>query len=254
MVFIVRESFKDDFKKLYDKRLSGKIELAYVCQELHKIPSDYLVDPERIKPWGTGHAVLMAKEVVEGNFVVINGDDFYGKEAFKTIIKALDLLDSSTLDMCMVGYNLENTISANGSVSRGECFINEQRELTTIIERTKIEKIAGTIQRNDKDGKSVSMSEDTIVSMNFWGFTPRFLEVLEKEFALFLKVHSSALKSEFYIPTVVNNIIASKKGRVKVLTSDAKWMGVTYAADKPQVVKEIKNLKRLGIYSKELWL
>jgi len=254
VVFIVRESFKDDFQKLYDKRLNGKIEVAYVCQEIDKIPSGYAVDHERIKPWGTGHAVLMIKEVVDGNFVVINGDDFYGKEAFKTIIKALDQLDPNTLDMCMVGYNLKNTISENGSVSRGECFVNDQHELTTIIERTQIEKTAGAIQRKDKDEKTISMSEDTIVSMNFWGFTPKFLEVLEKEFALFLKAHSSALKSEFYIPTVVNSIIASKKGRVKVLTSDAKWIGVTYAADKPLVVKEIKNLKRLGIYSKELWL
>ena len=253
VVFIIRESFEEEFKKIYDERLKGKAEVAYVCQELHKIPAGFDVDADRVKPWGTGHATLMIKEVVDGNFIVINGDDFYSKEAFKTIINELDNLDVNSHDMCMVGYNLKNTISENGFVSRGECFVNENQELTNIIERTHIEKIDGKIQRKSDEGDFVSMSEDTIVSMNFWGFTPKYLEALEEDFKLFLAARSKELKSEFFIPTVVNKIIETGKGSVKVLTSSAKWMGVTYAEDRPTVVKAIEKLKSDKVYPKNLW-
>lgn len=253
VVFIVRESFLKDFKDIYDKKLEGKIEVAYVCQELHKIPAGYEVSPDRVKPWGTGHATLMIKEEIEGNFIVINGDDFYSKGAFKTIIKELDVLDPNSYNMCMVGYNLKNTISENGFVSRGECFVNDTNELTHIIERTHIERIKGTIQRKDEAGNFVSMSENTTVSMNFWGFTPKFLDALEEDFQSFLAERSTELKSEFFIPTVVNNLLTAKKGAVKVLTSDAKWMGVTYAEDRPLVVDAIAQLKKDAIYPRDLW-
>lgn len=253
VVFIIRESFKDDFKKIYDERLKGKVEVEYVCQELDKIPAGFEVDAERVKPWGTGHATLMIKEVVDGNFIVINGDDFYSKGAFKTIIKELDVLDENSHNMCMVGYNLKNTISENGYVSRGECFVNNKNELTNIIERTHIEEIDGQIQRKSDEGNFVPMSADSIVSMNFWGFTPRYLEVLESEFKIFLAQSSKELKSEFFIPTVVNKIIESGKGAVKVLTSNAKWMGVTYAEDRPTVVEAINKLKTDKVYPKNLW-
>lgn len=253
VVFIIRESFKDDFKKIYDERLKGKVEVDYVCQELDKIPSGFNVDPERVKPWGTGHATLMIKDVIDGNFIVINGDDFYSKGAFKTIIKELDNLDVDSYNMCMVGYNLKNTISENGFVSRGECFVNENQKLTNIIERTHIEEVSGQIKRKDDDGEFVTMSEDTIVSMNFWGFTPKYLVELESDFKLFLADRSEELKSEFFIPTVVNNIIESGKGTVSVLTSDAKWMGVTYAEDRPTVVEVINKLKSNNVYPKNLW-
>ena len=253
VVFIIRESFKEDFKKIYDERLAGKVEVSYVTQEIDKIPEGYKVDAERVKPWGTGHATLMIKDVVDGNFIVINGDDFYSKGAFKTIIKELDQLDVNSHNMCMVGYNLKNTISENGYVSRGECFVNESQELTNIIERTHIEEIAGEIKRKDDEGNFVPMSENTIVSMNFWGFTPKYLEVLEEEFKNFLRERSEELKSEFYIPTVVNKIIESEMGSVKVLTSDAKWMGVTYAEDRPLVVVQVNRMKSEAIYPKNLW-
>lgn len=253
VVFIIRESFKEDFKKIYDERLAGKVEVSYVTQEIDKIPEGYKVDAERVKPWGTGHATLMIKDVVDGNFIVINGDDFYSKGAFKTIIKELDQLDVNSHNMCMVGYNLKNTISENGYVSRGECFVNESQELTNIIERTHIEEIAGEIKRKDDEGNFVPMSENTIVSMNFWGFTPKYLEVLEEEFKNFLRERSEELKSEFYIPTVVNKIIESEMGSVKVLTSDAKWMGVTYAEDRPLVVAQVNRMKSEAIYPKNLW-
>ncbi|WP_139956164.1 nucleotidyltransferase family protein [Flavicella sediminum] len=253
VVFIIRESFKEDFKKIYDERLKGKVQVEYVCQEIEKIPAGYKVSPERVKPWGTGHATLMIKDVVDGNFIVINGDDFYSKGAFKTIIKALDALDVDSYNMCMVGYNLKNTLSDNGYVSRGECFVNENMELTNIIERTHIEEIDGVIKRQDEAGNLETMAEDTIVSMNFWGFTPKYLEALEEGFKSFLAERSTELKSEFYIPTVVNSIIESGKGSVKVLTSDAKWMGVTYAEDRPVVVGEVNRLKKENIYPRNLW-
>ncbi len=253
VVFIIRESFKEDFKKMYDARLKGKVEVDYVCQEIDKIPSGYNVDPERVKPWGTGHATLMVKDVVDGNFIVINGDDFYSKGAFKTIIKELDNLDVNSYEMCMVGYKLVNTISENGFVSRGECFVNEENQLTNVIERVHIEKVNGEVQRKDEEGNFVPMREDAIVSMNFWGFTPKYLEALEEDFKGFLKERSMEMKSEFFIPTVVNDIINSKRGNVKVLTSDAKWMGVTYAEDRPIVVNEVNKLKEEGVYPIDLW-
>ena len=196
----------------------------------------------------------MIKDVIDGNFIVINGDDFYSKGAFKTIVKELDALDENSFDMCMVGYNLKNTISKNGFVSRGECFVNNEHKLTNIIERTHIEELDGEIKRKDDKGEFVLMSEDTIVSMNFWGFTPKYLEVLEADFKLFLAERSQELKSEFFIPTVVNHIIESGIGSVKVLTSDAKWMGVTYAEDRPVVVEAIAKLKSENIYPKNLWI
>ncbi|MGY6650328.1 sugar phosphate nucleotidyltransferase [Wenyingzhuangia sp. IMCC45574] len=253
VVFVVRNEFIDQFKAQFDHKLEGKIEVAYVCQELDKVPSGFPVDPERKKPWGTGHAVLVAKEVIDENFIVINGDDFYSREAFQAIIGELAKLDKNSYNMCMVGFNLGKTISENGYVSRGQCFVNESNELTDIIERTHIERIDGTIYRKDDAGELLAMEEDTTVSMNFWGFTPKFLEQLESDFVGFMKERSEELKSEFFMPTVVNNIIQEGKGAVKVLKSDAKWYGVTYAEDKPVVTNAIGRLKENKVYPKDLW-
>mgnify|MGYP001111731693 FL=1 len=253
VVFIIREEFKERFVEIFDEKLKGKIEVAYVFQELHKIPSGYEVHPDRVKPWGTGHATLMAQEEITGNFCLINGDDFYSRGAFQTMIQELDSLDENSYDMCMVGYNLKNTLSDNGFVSRGECFVNNANELIEITERLHIERVDGKILRKDESGALVSMLENTIVSMNFWGFTPKYLEVVEEAFHLFLKERSLELKSEFFIPSVVNTILKSKLGKVKVLTSDAKWMGVTYAEDRATVVQEVARLKKEGIYPKNLW-
>lgn len=253
VVFIVREEFIDQFKNQFDAKLEGKIEVAYVCQELDKIPAGYPVHAERKKPWGTGHALLVTKGVVTDNFVVINGDDFYSREAFKTIIGELAQLDKNSHDMCMVGFNLSKTISENGYVSRGQCYVNEKQELTDVVERTHIEKIDGKIYRKDEQEQLVVMEDDTTVSMNFWGFTPKFLEALEQDFIGFMQDRSEELKSEFFIPTVVNNVIQSNKGVVKVLKSDAKWYGVTYAEDKAVVTNAIKDLKDKKVYPVNLW-
>lgn len=253
VVFVVRNEFIDQFKAQFDHKLEGRIEVAYVCQEVDNIPSGYPVHPERKKPWGTGHAVMAAKEVIDENFIVINGDDFYSREAFQEIIVELKKLDENSHDMCMVGFNLGKTISENGYVSRGQCFVNEANELTDIIERTHIERIDATIFRKDDEEELIPMEEDVTVSMNFWGFTPKFLEQLDKDFVGFMKDRSEELKSEFFMPTVVNNIIQEGKGAVKVLKSDAKWYGVTYAEDKPVVTKAITSLKEKGVYPKNLW-
>tara|TARA_B110000967_G_scaffold103302_1_gene105958 strand:- start:15574 stop:16482 length:909 start_codon:yes stop_codon:yes gene_type:complete len=253
VVFIIREEFKERFVQNFDEKLKGKIEVAYVFQELHKIPSGYEVHPDRVKPWGTGHATLMAQEEIAGNFCVINGDDFYSRGAFQTMTQELDSLDADSYDMCMVGYNLKNTLSDNGFVSRGECFVNNANELIEITERLHIERVGGKILRKDESGALVSMSENTVVSMNFWGFTPKYLKVVAEAFHLFLKERSFELKSEFFIPSVVNKILESKLGKVKVLTSDAKWMGVTYAEDRASVVQEVARLKKEDIYPKNLW-
>jgi len=253
VVFIVREEFISQFRDKFDNKLEGKIEVEYVCQEINKVPNGFPIHPERKKPWGTGHALLVTKDVVKDNFIVINGDDFYSREAFKTIIVELEKLDKDSYNMCMVGFNLDKTISENGYVSRGECYVNNNQELTDVVERTHIESVNGKIYRKDENDSLEVMDNNTTVSMNFWGFTPMFLEALESDFVGFMKEKSEELKSEFFIPTVVNNIIQSGKGAVKVLKSDAKWYGVTYAEDKPVVTKAIKELKNQAIYPKDLW-
>lgn len=253
VVFVVRNEFIEQFKAQFDHKLAGKIEVEYVCQELDKVPSGYPIHPERKKPWGTGHAVLVAKEVINENFIVINGDDFYSREAFESIIAELKKLDKNSYNMCMVGFNLGKTISENGYVSRGQCYVNDANELTDIVERTHIEKIEDTIYRKNDADELIPMEEDTTVSMNFWGFTPKFLEQLEKDFVGFMAERSEELKSEFFMPTVVNNIIQEGKGAVKVLKSDAKWYGVTYAEDKPVVTHAISTLKENKIYPTNLW-
>lgn len=254
VVFIVRKDFIKEFKQKFDEKLKDKIEVEYVCQEINDTPPGFEIDPERTKPWGTGHALLMTKDVINDNFIVINGDDFYSKEAFKSIIKELSGLDKNSYNMCMVGYSLDKTISENGYVSRGQCYVNKNNELTDIIERTHIEKRGHEILRKNQEGELTLMENDTIVSMNFWGFTPRFLDALEYDFQIFMKERSTELKSEFFIPTVVSNVIQANKGTVKVLTSDAKWYGVTYAEDKPVVTKAISELKKNGVYPKDLWI
>jgi UTP-glucose-1-phosphate uridylyltransferase len=252
VVFVIRESFKQEFVELFDAKLKGKIEVAYVCQELDRVPAGFF-NPERVKPWGTAHAILCSKEAVQDNFVVINADDFYSRGAFETISKHMDNMQSNRYDMAMVGYKLINTVSDNGYVSRGQCYVNEKNELDTVIERTQIEKKdKGLVYKTD-EGNMGSIANDTVVSMNFWGFTPKIFEALESQFKDFLDSAGQELKSEFFIPTVVNNIIQSDKGHVEVLTSDAKWLGVTYSEDKPVVEEAIKHLKDTGEYPKDLW-
>lgn len=251
-VFIIRKSFEKEFKEIFNKKLEGKAEVDYVYQELENVPDKY-INPERTKPWGTGHALLMAKDAVKENFAIINADDFYGKEAFEVMAKSLTEKNKDSYDFNTMAYLLKNTVSDHGFVSRGECQVNEKGYLTDVTERTHIEKIDGKLMRKDDDGQFIPIDENTVVSMNFWGFTPKCFEFGEKLFEEFLEANKENLKAEFYIPSVVNEILKSGIARVEVLQSNAKWFGVTYREDKEIVQKAIGELKKQNVYPRNLW-
>ena len=251
-VFIIRKSFEKEFKEIFNKKLEGKAEIAYVFQELENVPEKY-INPERTKPWGTGHALLMTKTAVKENFAIINGDDFYGKEAFEVMAKSLSKKDMNSYDFNTMAYLLKNTVSDHGYVSRGECLVNDKNYLVDVTERTHIEKIDGKIIRKDDDGTYILIDGNTVVSMNFWGFTPRFFEFGQALFEKFLEMNKENLKAEFYIPNIISDLLKSSTATVEVLKSDAKWFGVTYKDDKPIVQKAIEQLKNKNIYPKHLW-
>lgn len=251
-VFIIRKSFEKEFKEIFNKKLEGKAEVAYVYQELENVPDKY-INPERTKPWGTGHALLMAKDVVKENFAIINADDFYGPEAFDVMAKSLMKKDKESYEFNTMAYLLKNTVSDHGFVSRGECAVNEKGFLTGVTERTHIEKIDGKLMRKEDDGTFVEIDENTVVSMNFWGFTPKCFEFGNQLFEQFLEETKTDLKAEFYLPSIVNEILKSGKASVEVLKSDAKWFGVTYKEDKEIVEKAIGELKKQNVYPRNLW-
>ncbi|WP_291864829.1 sugar phosphate nucleotidyltransferase [Maribacter sp.] len=251
-VFIIRRSFEKEFKEKFNKKLEGKAEVVYVYQELENVPKKY-INPERTKPWGTGHALLMVKDSVTENFAIINADDFYGKEAFVVMAKSLAAKNKESYDFNTMAYLLKNTVSDYGFVSRGECKVNEKGYLTDVTERTHIEKIDGKLMCKDEEGEFIPIDEDTVVSMNFWGFTPKCFEFGEELFLEFLEANKENLKAEFYIPSVVNEILKSGTATVEVLKSNAKWFGVTYKEDKETVEKAIGELKKQNIYPLNLW-
>ncbi len=251
-VFIIRKSIEEDFRAEIDPKLAGKAEVEYVFQEIDKVPEKYF-NPDRVKPYGTGHAMLMAKDAVQENFAIINADDFYGREAFKSMAVYLQSIDKNSHDFSMMAYLLKNTISEHGFVSRGECAVDDKGFLSNVVERTHIEKIDGILKRKDDDGSFVPIDENTVVSMNFWGFTPKCFEYTEQLFDTFLEENQGNLKSEYFIPLIVNGYLENGTGSVKVLTSDAKWFGVTYKEDKEAVQEAIQSLKKQGVYPKNLW-
>ena len=254
VVFIIRKSFEQDFKDIFISKLQAHIPVEYVFQEIDKVPAGSVVSPERIKPWGTAHAILMAKDVINEPFAVINGDDFYGSGAFQTMA---DYLNSLTPDQqtqySLVGYQVGNTMSEHGTVSRGVCLADEHEFLKSVTERTNIQYKNGGIAYTDSDGAFVFLKPDTLVSMNFWGFTPDYFKQTEPMFAHFVKANSDSLKAEFYIPTAIDNLINSSQAKVKVLKSNARWFGVTYKEDKPIVIEKLAQLIKSGIYPAQLW-
>ena len=252
VVFIIRKNIEADFKAFFDKKLEGKIKVEYVFQELENIPEKYR-DNNREKPWGTGHALLMAKDVVKENFAVINADDFYGAEAFKVAAESLKTMNPKSTDFNMMGYVLKNTISEYGSVSRGECSVDKNDFLTGVTERTHIEKVNGELKYKDENENLMPISEETIVSMNFFGFTPKYFELSESLFEEFMEKNYKEAKAEFFIPLVINHIIVNQLATMKVLKSDARWFGVTYKQDKEYVTSEIQKLKDSGVYPINLW-
>ncbi|PHS54658.1 MAG: nucleotide-diphospho-sugar transferase [Lutibacter sp.] len=252
VVFIIRKSIEDDFKAFFNKKLEGKIEVEYVFQEIENIP-DKFKDNNRQKPWGTGHALLMAKDAVNENFAVINADDFYGKEAFEVMAESLKIIDKKSTNFNMMGYVLKNTVSDYGFVSRGECQVDETGNLTGITERTHIEKVNGKLKYKDENGDLHSISEETIVSMNFFGFTPKYFNVSASLFESFLEENYKEPKTEFFIPLAVNHVIVKNIATMEVLKSNARWFGVTYKQDKEYVTSEIQKLKEKNVYPAKLW-
>lgn len=251
VVFVLNPNIIDDFKEIYEDRLKGKINVEYILQELTNIPEGIKFNPERIKPWGTGHAVLVSKNHLNQPFAVINADDFYSKEAFEVMARYLEKLENTSSNYSMVGYRLKNTLSENGSVSRGVCS-SVDGFLSDVVERTKIYTSNSNIVFEENDQVN-EIDGDSLVSMNFWGFTPKFFNQMEDDFRQFINDNSHNLKAEFYIPYVVNNLIEAKQAKVKLLTSEANWFGVTYKEDKEETIKNIRNLVDEGIYPSNLW-
>jgi NDP-sugar pyrophosphorylase family protein len=252
VVFVIRESFAKDFKARFESRLEGKIEIEYVYQEINKLPNGFTLPSEREKPWGTGHAVLMAKDAIKEPFAAINADDFYGAEAYREIV---DFLKKSVTpeNFGMVGYKLENTLSEFGTVSRGICVTNQTNQLTQITETHKIRKENNITVCESENNEMVRLHGNETVSMNFWGFHPNIFEKIESQFVDFLKQNIDKPKSEFYIPFVVFEMIQQKQAAVEVLKADSPWFGVTYKEDKPYVIDQIQHLTNQGIYPEKLW-
>ncbi len=258
-VIIIKEAIRKDFMEIVGKRLEKcPMEIRYAYQELDKLPEGFTVPADRTKPWGTCHAVLCAREAIDGApFAVINADDYYGASAYKVAFDALSsLTDDETYHYCMVGYQLGNTVTDNGSVARGVCVTDDKGMLANVTERTRIEKYAGGIHFTEDDGASwTDLPFDTIVSMNLWGFTPSFLQELENRFPAFLTeaLVKNPAKAEFFLPFAVAELLKEGKADVKVLESPDKWYGVTYAADKPLVVAALAEKTADGLYPNGLW-
>ena len=248
-VFVIRKSFADNFKQHVNAEHYGnKIAVEYVYQELDKLPAGFKVPEGREKPWGTNHAILMAKEVIHEPFAIINADDFYGRDAFEVMAKHLMTLDGTKGKYCMVGYRLENTLSENGTVSRGVCETSAEGLLIGMTERTSIGRTANGIEYKDTDGSMHPLAADATVSMNLFGFTPDYFEKSEELFVEFLKEHGQELKSEYYIPFAVNTFIHSGYATMTVLKTTAQWFGVTYKEDRPMVVARLAKLHEQGVY------
>ena len=253
VVFVIRKSFETDFRDIVLKKYEGIIQTEVVFQALENIPEGITLNPEREKPWGTNHAVMMGKDVIKEPFAVINADDFYGKESFEVMAEFLRNVEGKKNEYSMVGYRVGNTLSESGSVARGVCSVDDNGNLTTVVERTSIARKDGEIVFTDENGVGHTLHENTPVSMNFWGFTPEYFQYSEEMFVDFLKNHGNELKSEFFIPLVVNNLITDGTATCKVLDTTAKWFGVTYADDRQSVVDKINKLVADGIYPEKLY-
>lgn len=256
-VFIIKKENEKDFREGIGDRISKYMEVAYVFQEITNIPEGYTVPEGRVKPWGTGHAILSCIHEVDGPFAVINADDYYGAEAFRLIYDYLAAhKDDEKYRYTMVGYKLVNTVTDNGHVARGICDMNGRGELVAIHERTRIEKRDGGIAYTEDDGATwTAVPEDTTVSMNMWGFTKSILIELKNRFPAFLDkgLVKNPQKCEYFLPEVVSDLLEEEKAAAAVLKSADKWYGVTYKEDKPVVVAAIQKMKDDGLYPKNLW-
>ncbi len=252
VVFIIKKENLSLFRECVGDKVSKHMEVSYVFQETGDLPAGYELPEGRVKPWGTGHAILSCREEVKGPFAVINADDYYGKEAFKLVYDYLsEHEDDDKYRYTMVGYQLKNTVTDNGHVSRGVCEIDGEGKLLEVNERTQIEKREPGIAYSQDDGASwISLDEDAVVSMNLWGFSKSMLHELEARFPAFLEVamKENPMKGEFFLPSVITELLQEEKAVVEVLTSKDKWYGVTYQEDKPVVVAAMQKMKEEGKY------
>lgn len=256
VICIIKEEMEADFREIIGDRISKIMEVQYAYQRSDDLPEGYRVPEGRVKPWGTGHAVLAARELADAPFAVINADDYYGADAFRLIYDFLSTAkDTGKYDYAMVGYILENTLTENGHVARGVCQVADGN-LEDVHERTHIEKHGDRTEYTEDDGKTWHLiPEGSTVSMNLWGFTPSVLRELQGEFAAFLDrtIQENPLKGEYFLPTVVNDLVKADKARVKVFRSPDRWYGVTYREDKPVVENAIRSMIAEGKYQENLW-
>ncbi len=257
VVFVIKHEIEETFKAAIGDRVAKVMKVKYAFQQLDELPAGFAIPEGRVKPWGTCHAVLAAKDLIDGPFAVINADDYYGPEAFKVIYDYLSThADGTVYDYCMVSYLLKNTVSENGSVARGVCALNEDSTLHSVTERTRIETYEGGIHYTEDGGESwTDLSGDAPVSMNLWGFGESFLDEAERRFTGWLTEHldQNPLKCEYFLPLVVSELIDEGKAAVKILHSRDKWYGVTYREDKPTVVAAIAQKTQDGLYPEDLW-
>jgi UTP-glucose-1-phosphate uridylyltransferase len=262
VVYVVREYFLDVFKETVEKKYSGvkcadgtPLEFVFVTQELSKIPSGYTLNPERQKPWGTAHAVLMAKDVIREPFLVINGDDFYGRESFAKAAGWCRAHEGSKGVYAIIGFELDHTLSESGGVSRGICHYDADMHLTDVVEHLNIVKDADGVVRGDNSvsGEHVDLKGKDLCSMNMWGFTPDFFTKAEEIFKGFLQQNSQELKKEYYIPYAVDVMIKGGEAECEVLSTPSRWFGVTYKEDRPAVVEKFAELAREGVYPSPLY-
>lgn len=253
VVFVIRETFEEEFREKVAKKYEHLIPIEIVFQELDNLPEGFELNPDRVKPWGTNHALMMGKSVINEPFAVINADDFYGRKSYEVMANFLTQLESSKNRYCMVGYRVGNTLSESGAVARGVCETDEKSNLTGIVERTQIKRIEGVVKFKDENDEWISIPDNKPVSMNMFGFTPDYFEYSDQFFIDFLKKNEVELKAEFFIPTLVNDLIVDGKVEMRVLDTTAQWFGVTYIEDRPVVVSKLKELVDKGEYPSPLF-
>lgn len=256
-IILIKHEIEEDFMRVVGNRLAGQMdEVRFAFQQVDKVPAGYEVPKERVKPWGTGHAMLCCRELIDAPFAVINADDYYGVDCFRLAYEALrKLQDDEKARYVMVGYQLRNTLTDNGHVSRGVCTVDGEGYLTDIHERTHIIKTVDGALYTEDEQTYHKLPENALVSMNLWGFTPSILDALAQDFAAFLskQVPENPLKAEFYLPAVVSRLLQDQQATVQVLPSPDKWYGVTYQADKPVVKAALLRMAEEGLYPKPLW-
>lgn len=254
VVFVIRHAFEQDFREKVISKYKDAINVEVVFQELDSLPAGFSLHPERVKPWGTNHAILMGKDAVKEPFAVINADDFYGKESFQILADALKKMEGKRDQYCMVAYRLGNTLSESGHVSRGVCNKNAQNHLTTVVEHYEVQRKGNEVVfKNQETGNYDTIDENLPVSMNMWGFTPDYFEHSDADFKEFLTKNADNIKAEYGIPTMVNRLIQEGTSTIDVLETPCKWFGVTYKEDRPSVVEKIQQLINEGVYPNKLF-